>query len=654
MPQLCTPWAAAQCRPFLPLLILFVLLVGCQIGVQQPVESIPPLISVAPPPDAQLSLAALQAAEPPERNLALLAARLKGVDVTPVVVPPAAVGDALTFDYLDGALTNRQIEAELLWQTDNFNFWVETGARADMRDIEESAATLESDILPRLHDFFGNSESGIEGDTRINLLHLRSLGGDGGTVVSGYFSAADRYPRTVNPTSNERNMLYISLDVNRLDSEGYYQTVAHELQHAIQASVDNNEATWIDEGLGELAAYVTGYNDVASVDSYAELPDVQLNAWSQGTGEELAHYGASFLFSAYFLERFGEPAMRALVRHPENGFAGYQAALDDVQPGVNTDDLFADWLVANYLSGTGREHGVWGYELVDVPSLALAGRHSTLPVTAEGAVYQYGSDLIQVRGRQPVQLAFEGSQQVSLLPTQPVSGDYFVTTYPADRSDMSLTRRFDLTAASGPTTTLTFQTWYDIEQGWDYGYILASVDEGASWEMLPTIFSTRADPRGNNLGIGLTGSSRGNENRVSDEPQWTQINVDLGAYAGREILLQFKYVTDDAVFNAGWAIDDIALPAIGYFEDFEQGLGEWQVAGWVHHGNILPQRFLLQAIYLGSDDVRVERLTLDPDQRGRFTLALDAQYDEVVLTISGNTPVTQQRAAYRYTLTAGE
>lgn len=638
--------------PALPALLVLLLtwaLLGCRQSAV--VETIPPLIAEAPPPAARDSLGALIAAEPPERDLVALATALKGVDVVPVVVAPAAVGERRQFWYLDGALTNRQVMADLLWQTPHFNFWFEDGARIDMRAVEETGATLESDIMPRLREFFGEPESGVGGDARINLLHLRNLGGgEGNTVVAGYFSAADRYPVSVNPYSNERNMLYLSLDSGRLDSDGYYQTLAHELQHAIHAAVDSNETAWVDEGLAELAAYVSGYNDVASVDSYAALTDVQLNAWVQGTNEDIAHYGASFLFSAYFLEQYGEEAMRALVRHPENGFAGYRATLDEVRPGVSTDDLFGDWLVANYVASLGRNQPPWGYELVDVPRLTLAGDHSSLPASAQGAVYQYGADYIRVRGDRPLLLEFEGSQQVSLLPTQPNSGDYFVTTYPADRSDMTLTRRFDLTAAPATTTTLSFWTWYQIEAGWDYGYILASADDGATWEMLPTIFSTRADPRGNNLGVALTGQSRGNQNLASAEPLWTEITVDLTPYVGREILLRFQYVTDEAVYEAGWAIDDIALPAIGYREDFEQGLGGWELAGWVHHTNVLPQEYLLQVIYVSNDDVRVERLTLDAARRGRFELNLDPRYSELVLTVSGRTPVTQQRAAYRYTL----
>ena len=43
---------------------------------------------------------------------------------------------------------------------------------------------------------------------------------------------------------------------------------------------------------------------------------------------------------------------------------------------------------------------------------------------------------------------------------------------PGDKSDMTLTGAFDL---SGLTqATLSFQTWYDVEEGWDYAYVTVS------------------------------------------------------------------------------------------------------------------------------------------------------------------------------------
>ncbi len=628
---------------------LALLAVGC-FGEEVPEEVIPPLV-VEPVPDAaDETLAALLAADPPQRDLADLAQRLKGVDVSAELPPKQnTVGDTETFWYLQNGTTNSEVSAELAYQSDLLNMWVETGVRYSDSDLQASATELETKIIPTNRAFFGDEpRPGIDGDNRINFLHLESLGGSSATsVIAGYFSAADLYPRAANQFSNEREMLYINLDVASFASEAYFEVVAHELEHLIQSNTDRNEESWKDEGLAELSAFVNGYEDIDSVNQYVNLTDVQLNDWSNGTNEDLPHYGASFLWSAYFLDRFGEEATKKAVANEANGFQGYQATLDEIGSGLSTDQLFADWSIANYLTSIGRSEAPYSYDRVDVADIRLFADHDSFPAENTGAVYQYGTDYVRIEADGPVTLDFEGSSQVDMLPTSPHSGEMFVSTFPADRSDMTLTRPIDLTATDAQTVTLNFWSWYQIEEGWDYGYVAVSADSGQSWTLLGNkVDFTQANPQGNNYGVGLTG-----ESGFEDHAVWRELFVDLTPFKGEEILLRFEYVTDDAVFEAGWAIDDIRIDAIGYSEDFENGLGGWEAAGWVHHANTLRQTFLLNAIFIGNDSVRVEPLTLDPTQSGTFTLNLNSGESSIVLTISGSTPITKQRAAYNYEIT---
>jgi hypothetical protein len=220
-----------------------------------------------------------------------------------------------------------------------------------------------------------------------------------------------------------------------------------------------------------------------------------------------------------------------------------------------------------------------------------------------------------------------------------------MTTVPADDSDLTLTRAFDLTGV--PTATLVFQNWYEIENGWDYGYVLASADNGATWDFLETIYTSTANPYGNSYGPGLTGTSG-----RSDSAEWAEQRTDLTPYAGGNVLIRFEYITDDAVYEDGWAIDDIAVPEIAYFEDFEDGNGDWETAGFVRHTNQLPHTFLVQAIRIGNDgELTYEKLLLDDAQQGQFYLPLGDGFDELVIAVSGTTPITAQRAAYSYAIT---
>ena len=634
---------------FPPLFLLIsLLLIGCM-QPDIPDEVVPTLVVEAVPDDAAETLAALLAAEPPQRDLVALAQRLKGVDVSAELPPKLnSLGDVEMFWYLQGGQTNVQTSAELVYQSDMINMWVEEGVRFSEKDMLASATVLENDIIPTNRFFFGEEDRpGIDGDNRINFLHLADIGRNGATTaVAGYFSENDTYPAVANQFSNEREILFISLKSASFDSDDYYNFVAHELEHLIQANTDNNEASWVDEGMAELAAHVNTYGRDDATRQYARLTDVQLNDWSQGTHEDLAHYGGSFLFAAYFLDRFGEDATRLLISSAENGFAGFAYALAELDSDLTVDDLFADWVVANYLAGIKRTVAPWRYESVSVPALDTFAEHNDFPTENGGAVYQYGTDYIALNSAEPLTFEFTGSQRVDLLPTTPYSGRYFFSTYPADRSDMHLTREFDLTATEVETITLNFWSWYQIEEGWDYGYVTVSADDGATWEMLGNkVDFTEANPQGNNYGVALTG-----ESGFEDEPVWRELFVDLTPYRGEEVLLRFEYITDQAVFEAGRAIDDITIDAIGYAEDFENGDGGWVAAGWLRHANTLAQTYLLRAIYLSDEDVRVEPLELDATQTGRFDLALNSDFDQVIITVSGNTPVTKQRVAYTYSV----
>ena len=70
----------------------------------------------------------------------------------------------------------------------------------------------------------------------------------------------------------------------------------------------------------------------------------------------------------------------------------------------------------------------------------------------------------------------------------------------------------------------------------------------------------------------MTGSSGG----------WIPVSFDLSAYAGQEIELVVSYTTDPAFGGLGVIIDDTKLVTTAgesQAEDFENGLGAWQVLG---------------------------------------------------------------------------
>ena len=208
-----------------------------------------------------------------------------------------------------------------------------------------------------------------------------------------------------------------------------------------------------------------------------ERTDIQLTNMNHNPDDIAFHYAAAALFAVYLYDRFGETATQTLVRDPDDGIAGF-ASLN-----VPFDELFADWLVANYLASLKRGQGTYQYRSLAMPAMKPKVIRS-LPALEQTAVHQYGADYYRIQSNEPVTLVFTGTQQVNLIETERHNGRYFYNTLPADESNMSMTRAFDL--AGLDAATLTFWTWYEIEADWDYGYVAVSVDDGHSWQLLQT------------------------------------------------------------------------------------------------------------------------------------------------------------------------
>ncbi|HAD06116.1 MAG TPA: hypothetical protein DCE76_03045 [Anaerolineaceae bacterium] len=155
--------------------------------------------------------------------------------------------------------------------------------------------------------------------------------------------------------------------------------------------------------------------------------------------------------------------------------------------------------------------------------------------------------------------------------------------------------------------------------------------------MVTTPSCTTENPSGNSYGCGYNGKTNGYVEEV----------IDLSRFAGKKILLRFEYVTDAAVNGEGLLLDDVSIPAINYFTDFESDEGGWQANGFVRIQNRLPQTFRLSLIYLGTNP-RVEYLQLDEYQSLRHTVQLTESTEPVVLVISGTTRFTRQPASYTF------
>ena len=143
--------------------------------------------------------------------------------------------------------------------------------------------------------------------------------------------------------------------------------------------------------------------------------------------------------------------------------------------------------------------------------------------------------------------------------TIPLSGkDGAMEWYSTMGNDVDVALETKDPVSVGPNTDLSFRTWYDIDEGYDYGFVKVSADGGATWDTVK-------------------------EYTGSDMDHWADIvTVDLAAYEGKDVLIRFEYLTDGGVALEGWEVADIAvenviLPASAFTSDGWIRLdGEWK------------------------------------------------------------------------------
>jgi immune inhibitor A len=603
-----------------------------------------PTIEMDRPPVESIPLSTLETlleTDIPENDPKVLACRLQDVcNVSETVQGKAyQVGDKETFWVSNqDTAEHHQVNARLIYITPHSYFWAEDGVSVNENDVKTLMDTFENKIYPTDREFFGSeSTPGVDGDPHIFVIYATGLGAS----VAGYFNTTDSYNPAVEEFSNARETFMINAD-NQDPADPYiYGVLAHEFVHMIQFASDANDDTWITEGFAEVGSFINGYGVGGFDYAYAADPDLQLTDW-RADGNNEAHYGQSFLYLAYFLDRFGEEATKALNTNPDNGLVSVdetltQLNITDPQTGkvITADDVFMDWAAALYLRDESVGEGRYTYHnYPDAPQAGDTESITSCPQAPQSMqVSQHGIDYINISCQGEFTLRFSGSTVAKLLPTDIHSGNYAFWSNQGDVSNMTLTREFDFTTVNGPIE-LSYWTWYSIEEDWDYLHVNASTN-GETWDILTTPSGTDTNPSGNSYGWGYTGSTG----------DWIQERVDLSQYAGQKVQIRFEYVTDAAVNEEGFLIDDIQIEAINYQEDFETDDGGWESEGFARIDNVLPQTYRLALITKG-DSTTVTQIEVNADQTAEIPLSLNAG-EEAVLIVTGTTRFTRQPAPYQ-------
>jgi hypothetical protein len=592
------------------------------------------------PADSML-YASLLAVQPASVDPVSLAVSIKNLNPAKIPVAPAQPvrtyqpGDTRTFwVHNSSTLQYNLVSAKLMLISNHAYFWQDVNGNQNISAEDWTAAGESFDnSYERVRAVFGSEESlGLDGDSRLFVVHSDSVGEAG-----GYFSEVDQLPAVVESHSNEGQYFFISNSRSSGIASSYYREIlAHEFQHMVQKNVDPDEEGWLNEGFSMFAQQVAGMRGDNWVKEYLAHPDQSLWYWSKNSTD----YGQSYLYLDYLYEQLGADFIKALAADPANGVVSIERTLDKFNSPRNADTLYADAISAAFFNNPALQNGQFAYKIPALPSLVPIFEADSLPRVYQGTVQQYGGvDILSFAGEGRATLNFIGDQRVKLIPTDAHSGDRFWWSNRNDSTFATLTRRVDLTNVS--SATLKYWTWYDIEEDWDYAYLLVSTDNGIHWTPVPATSSRETNPNEQNLSHGFSGKSGGGQESV-----WIQETANLNAYAGRQILLQFAMQNNRSVNNFGVAVDDLSIPEIGWTDNVESGGKDWSSGGFVPIHNRVPQVWGVRAVEQNKDGtVAVHDLEV---KNGAGKLEVDfSNLNRLVVFVIGQTRYTTLPASYR-------
>jgi hypothetical protein len=165
--------------------------------------------------------------------------------------------------------------------------------------------------------------------------------------------------------------------------------------------------------------------------------------------------------------------------------------------------------------------------------------------------------------------------------------------------------------------TLTFDALWDIEAGWDFAFVQVWHEEQGRFVSVPC--SSSADAHEPAAMPEIVANLPG---YTGDSGDWQQETCDLTGYAGSEIDLAFRYMTDPAVAEGGFWVDDITVG--GELISDGSSLEGWQSVTQAHPVPVFGFTVQLVAYRNDGSVAWVGRMPMRRTADGRFASRLGA------------------------------
>lgn len=482
-----------------------------------------------------------------------------------------------------------------IWVAHDLSYGPDNPKKPDVvtqTQVDELRDEFDNNIYPKATDFFGTPETldGSEsplpemvglpkdyytGSDKVIML-VDNIQDEGWNNPDYPFFVAGFFWQTI---ENYINRNIVTIDTNSWDTRlenTFFGTTIHELQHLIQADHDPSEESWINEGLSTFAEYLGGYgHDDGSINFFLDHPENSLVNWDEHdqaeTGPEtIADYGEVYLFMLYLYDKFGHNFIKSLATDGSSqGITSVEKILKKYKKKKDFTDVYQNFITAITLddSSISKDYNI---DSIDLRNLAVDQQGTKRGETIDfekALVYEkqgvpaWGGDFKSLDFPKEIRgLKFNG---VDFLPLQwksvvdPLgSGKQVLWGNTGSQADNQMIFEADLSSTN--KATLNFDHYYQIEEQWDFGAVQVSTDNGETWTSLGNN-NTRSDiteegyPNTKQNLPGFTGTNGG----------WTTESFDLSNYAGKKVLIAFRYMTDWGSEEAGWYVDNISIPEIG-------------------------------------------------------------------------------------------
>jgi len=448
--------------------------------------------------------------------------------------------------------------------------------------VDQLVQEFDNNIYNVDTEFFGTPDS----HTGLNAALPDMVG-----LPQDYYTSADRKERVMMLVDNFRDENYydltypfyvagfysstyegyfdrniINIDTNRWDvrlpSNDIYGTIAHELQHLIHDDNDSAEETWINEGMSDFAEYLAGYGHPwGHINYFLDHPENSLVSWDEyyAAGmapETLADYGQAYLLQLYLDDHYGKDFIKRLATDTDHGIASVNKVLQEFNTGIDFTELFKRFSIALAIDSQQPGNGMYQFKSIDLKvnfENALLNDKDGVP--AWGGDYKVLNNTDKIRT-----INFDGIDFMPIpwkVVTDPMgTGQNVLWGNQGDEADNSLILPIDLTNAS--TATLQFDHYLSIEEQWDFGVVQVSTDNGQIWKSLANE-NTRTDLVSN--GYPTIAANLPGFTGYTDD--WRTEKFDLTPYSGKQVLVNFRYLTDWGYNDDGWFIKNIQVPEIG-------------------------------------------------------------------------------------------